>query len=96
VAGENPPSNQINNDFAAKALQYPKNIVSLRLRLEDRLHLGTKGRCSRSEVKQIKINRNLFCISLDLHYLCPHDSLHQVITPVAMAQKRVCVCANIL
>jgi hypothetical protein len=73
VAGENPPSNQINNDFAAKALQYPKNIVSLRLRLEDRLHLGTKGRCSRSEVKQIKINRDLFCISLDLHYLCTQN-----------------------
>ena len=27
-----------------------------RCTLEDRLHLGTNGRCSRSEVKQIKIN----------------------------------------
>ena len=51
-------------------------IVSLRLRLEDRLHLGTKGRCSRSEVKQIKINRDLFCISLDLHYLCTQKHIN--------------------
>jgi len=44
-------------------------FAPLSLRLEDRLHLGTNGRCSRSEVKQMKINRDLFCISLDLHYL---------------------------
>jgi hypothetical protein len=41
-------------------------------------------------------NADLFCYSNDLHYLCPHDLLHQVITPVAVAQKRVCICAYIL
>jgi hypothetical protein len=25
-------------------------------------------------ISEMKINRNLFCISLNLHYLCPHET----------------------
>jgi hypothetical protein len=44
----------------------------------------------------MKINQDLFCISLDLHYLCSDDTLHSTAQAAAMAQKRIRLCANLL
>ena len=55
------------------------------LKLEDRLHLGNKNKC------RFILYFARFALSLQRN-----DSLHQVNSPVAVAQKRVCVCAHIL
>ena len=52
--------------------------------LEDRVHLGNEK------------NRVLFCISLDLHYLCSDDALHPIVTSAAMAKEYFCLCTDIL
>ena len=47
-------------------------------------------------ISEMKINQDLFCISLDLHYLCSDDTLHSIATPAAVAQKHVRLCAYLL
>ena len=47
-------------------------------------------------ISEMKINQDLFCISLDLHYLCSDDTLHPIATPAAVAQKHVRLCAYLL
>ena len=47
-------------------------------------------------ISEIKINMDLFCISLNLHYLCSDDRVHPTDTTAAMAKERVCLCADFL
>ena len=44
----------------------------------------------------MKINRDLFCISLDLHYLCSDDTIHPIAPSAAMAEEPLCLCADLL
>ena len=47
-------------------------------------------------ISEIKINLHLFCISLNLHYLCSDDRVHPTVTPAAMAKECVCLCTDLL